>query len=63
MTSKDYQKFVLVLRNKYAPVAAAGKTPSYLLWRQIVHGVADVFAEDNPRFNRAKFYEACGMEE
>jgi hypothetical protein len=29
---------------------------------QIVEGIADVFAADNPRFDRARFYRACGVE-
>jgi len=33
------------------------------MWRLFVHTVADIFQEDNPRFNRERFYKACGMEE
>ena len=29
---------------------------------QVVEGVADVFASTNPRFDRARFYRACGVE-
>jgi hypothetical protein len=28
---------------------------------QIAHDMADIFAEDNPRFDRARFLEACGV--
>jgi hypothetical protein len=29
-------------------------------WANMVNLIADTFAGDNPRFNRAKFLQACG---
>jgi len=28
-------------------------------WEYLRNGIADVFAADNPRFSREKFYKAC----
>jgi hypothetical protein len=30
-------------------------------WNEDVRVIADVFAADNPRFDRARFYRACGV--
>jgi hypothetical protein len=30
-------------------------------WRNTVEAIANVFANDNPRFDRAKFYAAVGF--
>lgn len=32
-------------------------------WRMTVRSVADVCAQTNPRFDRARFLAACGMED
>src|SRR4051794_25449520 len=38
--------------------------PSYTdQWNADVKAVADVLAADNPRFNRERFYRACGVDE
>lgn len=29
---------------------------------KLVEDLCDAFAEDNPRFNRARFRQACGLE-
>jgi len=34
-----------------------------LIVRDIARDFADVFAEENPRFNRDRFMVACGIEE
>jgi hypothetical protein len=31
-------------------------------WSNDVVVIADVFSADNPRFNRTRFYRACGVE-
>lgn len=31
-------------------------------WRQDVDRIADVCADANPNFNRARFFDACGVE-
>lgn len=37
--------------------------PSYLrATKHIANALADYFASDNPRFDRVRFLEACGVE-
>jgi len=31
--------------------------------RNVIQALADYFAEDNPRFDRGKFYEACNLKD
>ena len=64
MTRRDYIKFAdMFLRAKpdeyYAKAAMYACT---IAWSNMVRKTADIFADDNPNFNRAKFYEACGYE-
>lgn len=59
MTKKDYVKIAAVLNEtrpeKDTPILLAG-------WRAITGHIADMLAADNPRFDRARFLKACGME-
>lgn len=34
---------------------------AYVNWENVLVVLADDFAKDNPRFNRIKFYAACGV--
>ena len=42
--------------------AEAGKDPLTYQWEKTVHEMASYFANTNPRFNRAMFLKACGMD-
>jgi hypothetical protein len=49
MTRKDYEAFAALLRDEEVSIKFAEK-------------VADIFAADNPRFDREKFLIASGIE-
>lgn len=36
---------------------------AFALYRSMAAAFADHYAQDNPRFNRARFFEACGIVE
>ena len=56
MTKHDYIRF--------AEMLAHTRTISHReLWAVIVNDIADIFAADNKRFNREKFYQACKPKE
>ena len=59
MTRKDYWKFAEMLKNTPHLHDDAAES----MWERIVIRTANIFQEDNPRFNRERFYEACGLEE
>jgi hypothetical protein len=65
MSRKDYEKVAAILREEN-DFAGDGRDLASRTARAVVATVtvkmADMFAEDNPRFNRAKFLEACGDE-
>lgn len=52
MTRKHYQAFA----DMFKRIKPISERPT---WDNIVIEAADMFAKDNPRFDRNKFYEAC----
>ena len=65
-SQKDYEKIASIFSAEVAMVASLSnsdikKSAQYSL-RNVVLSMADHFAQTNPRFNREKFYTACGME-
>lgn len=67
MTREDYRAFAAILaaersmaRHNLANDGTEGE-PKLRVTRNIVLSMADVFAADNPRFDRAHFYAACGV--
>ena len=48
MTRKHYQAIAELISRGVDPV-------------ELVHLLSDIFEEDNPRFDRAKFLKACGL--
>lgn len=48
MTKKDYKKVAELLYLYPQPL-------------KFVHELMDIFEDDNPRFDRAKFLTACGV--
>ena len=63
MTRKDYVRFAAVINSLDCPYT--GKRIKYG-WNgakfALAEKISDVFAADNPRFDRAKFLKACGVE-
>lgn len=58
MSRKDYVAIAAVIR-LYVGLADANTLDAL---RGVARGMADIFANDNPRFNRDRFYAACGMD-
>jgi len=64
MTKKDYEAVAQVLATKseliertiHAPAVAEAKRA---LMAEIVDGLAEMFASENPRFSRERFAQAC----
>lgn len=67
MTRKDYIAFAEALRDVKLALAGFLETPRHTrremaTWQACVVRVADVLADDNPRFDRERFFDACGWE-
>ena len=58
MTRRDYVKFAGLISRHATRKSKAEKD----LVRDVAKGMADIFSEDNPRFNVDRFYKACGIE-
>ena len=54
MTKKDYQAIARAFYQTGQETLRESET-----WQILRRKIADVFAADNPRFNRARFMEAC----
>ena len=63
MTKKDYVKFAELLKNEAIRIDRNEYDQPGMginaLWGNITRQMADIFEEDNPRFNRALFLFAC----
>lgn len=67
MTRKHYNEIANVISAEVALVAKLYKShiklsAQYTI-RNIVLSLADVLARDNDRFDRKRFYDACGLDE
>ena len=58
-TKKHYKAIATIVRE--AKEDHRGGTPAELVLATIDEQLADYFAQDNERFDRAKFIEACGL--
>lgn len=62
MSKKHFQALADALRaSKVLPIA--GWENVHTQWKIDVIAVADVCAAQNSRFDRSRFYSACGMED
>lgn len=61
MTKKDY---VLIARtlNDNRPLHGKPNNPDLFLYNRLAADFADALAAQNPRFDRARFLTACGVE-
>lgn len=57
MSKKDYVAVAAKIANRFAEAGSAERS----VIRVLVDDLADVFAADNPRFDRAVFLKACGV--
>lgn len=62
-SQKDYQKMADILAGEIACYPNDIDVDIRLAIRRVALSTADMFAQDNPRFNRARFYVACGLTE
>lgn len=53
MTKKDFEAIARILKSKDGRIDAV---------EMIAEDLADLFAADNPRFDRDRFIEACGIQ-
>jgi hypothetical protein len=63
MTKKDYVLIAALLaeiRSRYGPLPNKSVSAARVL-ADVTTGIADILARDNPRFNRTRFFEACGL--
>ncbi len=59
MTRKDYKLIAEILRDN-KPVIEVDGISVWNYWDDLVFEIAFALAEKNPRFDRKKFYKACG---
>lgn len=57
MTRKDYILIAAALKQAYDHM------PDSCVHNMYVDYIADALAQDNPRFDRARFLAACGVQE
>ena len=55
-TKKHYESIAKMIHDIYLPSQLPRDGGN------VIYYLADLFAEDNPNFNRGKFYSACGEE-
>ena len=60
MTRKDYELISKVLYNS-AQATSVNPFTGKTLYDSLVEDFADALAGDNPRFDRARFLDACGV--
>lgn len=60
MTRKDYVKFAALFAGEVALSKQDGIVAEGTI-KSIIYSTADIFAQDNPRFDRQKFYAASGL--
>ena len=56
---KDFETVAEVLRDKMA--GKSKNTDTVEMCESIADSLADVFAKSNPRFDRTRFMDACGL--
>lgn len=66
MTRKDYELIAGALRSGFMtqpPSPMGSEVNIYDNYRIIVGSMANALEQDNPRFNKTIFYDACGIKE
>ena len=67
MTRKDYELIATALKlqkdkaERVNVLFVDGVSPYLVQWRDDVAVISKALAEENPFFDRDKFYSACGM--
>ena len=66
MTKKDYEAIAREVKDALAQWpdgTSVLDVGARVATRTLTYRLCDVFAADNPRFDRARFLRACGIEE
>ena len=61
MTRKDYEKIANVLY--FSAIELNTSETANIIYADLINSMADMLANDNPRFNRLRFIAACTPEE
>jgi hypothetical protein len=65
MTKKHYEKFAALFAGEVSMAKTfsdpTAKVAALEAVKSIILSTADIFAQDNPRFDREKFYAASGL--
>lgn len=61
MSRKDYIKFAAMLAGERALAESIGDDGAVRQVEAITYSLADILAQDNPGFNRQRFYDASGI--
>jgi hypothetical protein len=65
MTRKDYVRFAAMLKVLKYAADSLSTNDAWIRNRALDdfrHATADIFEQDNERFDRARFLKACGVE-
>ena len=62
MTQKDYILLAAALREQRPIGQEDCKLACLVQWERDVDAIAEALEQDNPRFDRDKFLDACGYE-
>ena len=63
MSKKDYVAIAAAVRSHLEPAKTRIGSDGYAAIVCLALSLADTFAADNPRFDRSRFYAACGIGE
>lgn len=66
MSRKHYERFAAMFSGEMALARVMGRDDSERAYGvntvgNLIRSTADIFAQDNPRFDRARFYAASGL--
>ena len=61
MTKKHFEAIASVLAGEIALAANRGDPEQFRAVNNICRSLADLFKQDNARFDRERFYTACGL--
>ncbi len=61
MSTKHYVAIAELLHSEMVMACFAGDSSQATTIRNITLSLADIMAQDNPRFNRALFYKVVGI--
>lgn len=61
MSKMHFQRLASLLRS-LKPVITSDNADLYQQWEQTVYAIAGVCGSFNPRFDRTRFVDACGVE-